>query len=110
MTEQTPVVPVQYLEAPASWNTKYLDPSGFECQITLRNGNGLELLTRAAKCMEALIAQGCTPVTFKANGKTNGESRVCALHDAELIKHDKDGRVWYSHKLASGQYCNGEPK
>jgi len=30
-------------EAPASWNTRYLDPNGFECQITLRGESGSEL-------------------------------------------------------------------
>lgn len=37
-----------FSEAPASWNTRYLDPNGFECQITLRGESGSELLEKAA--------------------------------------------------------------
>jgi hypothetical protein len=36
-------------EAPASWNTKYITPEGFECQITLRGDSGTELLEKAGK-------------------------------------------------------------
>ena len=37
MTDNTHPQPQPYTfeEAPASWNTRYLDPSGFECQLTL---------------------------------------------------------------------------
>ena len=50
-----------YLEAPASWNTRYVDPNGFECQITLRGENGSELLEKAANAIAYLLANACTP-------------------------------------------------
>ena len=34
-------------EAPASWNTRYITPDGFVCQITLRGENGKDLLEKA---------------------------------------------------------------
>ena len=38
-------------EAPACWNTRYLDPNGFECQITLRGESGSELLEKATSAI-----------------------------------------------------------
>ena len=32
-----------FSEAPASWNTRYLSPDGFICQLTLRGESGKEL-------------------------------------------------------------------
>lgn len=99
-------------EAPASWNTRYIDPSGFECQITLRSSSGADLLRKAGAALAELIKQGCTPVI---NNHTNGKTAqpdimVCEIHNAEMKKHEKDGQVWYSHKLASGEYCKGKAK
>ena len=118
MTDQstTPTPIANYLEAPASWNTKYLDPSGFECQITLRDTSGANLLKKASAALLALVNAGCTPVAYKpaANGNGNGKAQeqpdmmVCELHNAEMKKHEKDGQAWYSHKLADGTYCKGK--
>ncbi len=107
MTDQGTNPTVNYQEAPASWNTKYLDPSGFECQLTLRAANGAELLKRAGVALGELIKQGCSPVH---NGKPQEQPdmAVCELHNAEMKKHEKDGQVWYSHKLADGNYCKGK--
>ena len=35
-TDQVPKADVLFSEAPASWNTRYITPAGFACQITLR--------------------------------------------------------------------------
>ena len=37
----------QFTESPASWNTRYITPDGFTCQLTLRAETGKELLERA---------------------------------------------------------------
>ena len=50
-----------YNESPASWNTRYLDPSGFECQLTLRAETGQELLERAHGAIAFLLKNGCVP-------------------------------------------------
>ena len=31
---------VLFNEAPVSWNTRYINPEGFECQFTLRGESG----------------------------------------------------------------------
>jgi hypothetical protein len=106
-----------FSEAPASWNTRYIDASGFECQLTLRDTNGSTLLKKASAALAALITEGCTPLASKQATNGNGGSHpqeppeqmhVCEIHNAELKRHEKDGQVWYSHKLADGTYCRGK--
>lgn len=99
-----------YQEAPASWNTKYLDPSGFECQITLREMTGVNLLKKASAAIQALVDAGCSPVTYNHNSKPKEEAEihVCEFHNAEMKRYEKDGRSWYSHKLGDGTYCKGK--
>jgi hypothetical protein len=112
-------------EAPASWNTKYVDPNGFECQITLRGESGSELLDKAANAINYLLKNGCTPYMYYRNGSRQPESKVeeskkedvkndgkdnpswCPIHQCEMKRWDKDGRVWYSHK-ADGEWCRGK--
>jgi hypothetical protein len=116
-------------EAPASWNTRYVDSNGFECQITLRGETGSELLEKAASAINYLLKNGCIPYVFyrngsrpienksgesrkeegKENGKDNGKDNPawCPIHQCEMKRWDKGGRVWYSHKV-DGEWCNGK--
>jgi hypothetical protein len=110
-------------EAPASWNTRYVDPNGFECQITLRGESGSELLEKANNAINYLLKNGCTPYTFNRNAtrqvgnkpeenkldteKNNGNPAWCPIHQCEMKKWDKNGRVWYSHKV-DGEWCSGK--
>lgn len=121
MTDNTHPQPQPYTfeEAPASWNTRYLDPSGFECQLTLRAATGSDLLKKAAGAMKALVDAGCTPAATKptnGNGKPQEAPRMpdgtpdptwCPIHAVAMKRHEKDGQVWYSHK--DGElYCRGK--
>ena len=112
-------------EAPASWNTRYITPEGFECQITLRGENGTELLEKAGKAITYLLYNACTPYTYYRNGsrqverkpkegnkeelKDNGNDNPawCPIHQCEMKRWDKNGRVWYSHKV-DGKWCSGK--
>jgi hypothetical protein len=119
-------------EAPASWNTRYVDPNGFECQITLRGDSGSELLEKATNAINYLLKNGCTPYVFYRNGSrqvdsksetdkkystqsngsngsngTNSNPAWCPIHQCEMKRWDKNGRVWYSHKV-DGHWCNGK--
>ena len=119
-----------FSEAPASWNTRYLDPNGFECQITLRGENGSELLEKARLAIAFLLEHGCTPYAYrsaprpsenKGEGTKNGNGTHgtsgpngtdanpswCAIHGCEMKRWERDGRVWYSHK-ANGEWCRGK--
>ena len=117
-------------EAPASWNTRYVDQNGFECQITLRGETGSELLERAASAIAYLLKNGCTPYVYRNGSRPNGEAKNtsqqnngtngtngsngtsdnpawCPIHQCEMKRWDKDGRVWYSHKV-DGKWCSGK--
>jgi hypothetical protein len=110
-------------EAPASWNTRYITPEGFECQITLRGENGTELLEKAGKAISYLLSNACTPYTYYRNGSRQVESKLeenkkdteknddnpawCPIHQCEMKRWDKNGRVWYSHKV-DGKWCSGK--
>jgi hypothetical protein len=116
-------------EAPASWNTHYLDPNGFDCQLTLRGESGSELLEKADNAIGFLLENGCTPYVFRPsvrqvdskvvevkNGNqgnsTNGNSGTkysswCSIHQCEMKKWSKDGRTWFSHKTDDGRWCRG---
>jgi hypothetical protein len=132
MTENASVKPNLSLEAPASWNTKYLSPEGYTCQITLRADSGKELLEKAQAAITHLIASGCTPceaLTFRprsngnghtpqtetsatpANGNNgNGNGHMCPVHNVEMRRFEKEGKIWYSHKTDDGAWCNGKKK
>ena len=45
-------------EAPASWNTKYVTPDGFVCQLTLRGETGKDLLEKANAALTWLKDNG----------------------------------------------------
>lgn len=68
-------IELPFNEAPATWNTKYIDPSGFECMITLRVETGQELLDKAASAIAFLLKNNCIPCTFsKASSYHNNGS------------------------------------
>ncbi len=85
MSDNTVSKSLNYLEAPASWNTKYLSPEGFVCQITLRADTGRELLEKAQAAMAHLLEAGCAPCEsiairpkFNGNGNGNGSQPTSA--------------------------------
>src|SRR3990172_8731449 len=65
-TEMTTINPpksdVLFTESPVSWNTRYLTPEGFECQLSLRGESGQEVLEKANAAIAYLLSNGCSPV------------------------------------------------
>ena len=112
-----------FTEAPASWNTRYVDPDGFECQITLRAVSGQELLEKVNGAIAHLLDNDCTPYSYrggyksKANkaskdGNNKGDGHAnnaawCPIHECEMRLWEKDGRSWFSHKV-NGDWCKGK--
>jgi hypothetical protein len=104
------------MESPASWNTRYVTPEGFTCQITIRGENGKDLLDKAGVALSYLLEHGYKPEENrhqprKATTKgTASSGKWCALHDCELKRFEKDGKVWFSHKTDDGSWCRGKQK
>lgn len=97
-----------FLEAPASWNTRYIIPSGYSCQITLRGDTGRDLLEKADLALSFLIDHEYLPeVGYRKNG--NGDTQTCPIHHCDMKKHEKDGKIWFSHKANDG-WCHGKQK
>ena len=114
----------QMAEAPASWNTRYIHPEGFECQLTLRAETGSELLEKVNSAIAYLLTNECIPYTYNRGGyrgsannkppngnKSNQDASVdpawCPIHQCEMKRWEKDGRIWYSHKV-DDVWCKGK--
>lgn len=109
---------VGYSEALASWCTRYLSPTGFECQLVLEAETGLEVLKKGEAALACLIEQNCMPISFHGtNGGSNasktvlesGEKHFCSIHKIEMKRWSKGDRTWYSHRWEGG-WCKGEEK
>jgi len=119
-------------EAIASWNTRYINPEGFECQLTLRADTGQEVLEKALGAIAFLLKNGCTPFVksnfhsqannghddnpnsssqpASENGNNGNQDRSwCPIHECTMKRWEKDGRVWFSHKV-NGDWCSGKVK
>jgi len=104
-TDQVPKADALYNEAPASWNVRYTTTSGFVCQLTLRSETGLDLLSKADAALSFLLESGFTPDVY--HQKSNGDRKLCSIHNVEMGRHEKFDRFWYSHKLEDGSWCKG---
>lgn len=128
MSENTAIKTTSWIsEAPASWNTRYVTLDGFVCQLTLRGENGRDLLEKANAALAFLRENGYRPFESfsshsRSNGavsdenaaaKTNGNGSstppavVCPIHQCEMKRWEKDGKVWFSHKV-DGKWCTGK--
>ena len=123
MNDQTTT---SFEEAPASWNTRYITPDGFTCQLTLRGETGIEILKKAQAAMAWLREQGCQPYysggyqsvsnttsqpesDSKSSTLDNGspDPSWCPVHNVTMKRRERNGQVWFSHK-ANGQWCKGK--
>lgn len=129
-TPQITKIETSYAEAPASWNTRYITPAGFVCQITLRGESGKDLLEKTSVALNWLLENNFLPCenTYKPkfNGKksdsNNSKSNIqsgdpsdpaastCPIHNCEMRRFEKNGRAWFSHKTDDGSWCNGKSK
>jgi hypothetical protein len=130
-TNDTPKTNVVFTESPVSWNTRYITPEGFECQLTLRGEPGQEVLEKAGSAMAYLLKNGCHPTAgnkssnhyqppsqahpdstnsnSNGNGNNGHDRSWCPIHECEMKRWEKDGRVWFSHK-AGDEWCSGKVK
>lgn len=112
--DDKPVNPTErefaFSEALATWSTRYIDASGFECQLVLQAETGSSALAKAQAALAKLSESGCTPLNHQKltqSGDQKKEPVICPIHNVAMRQYQKNGRVWYSHKLDDGSWCKG---
>ena len=117
-----------FTEAPASWNVRYITPEGFSCQLTLRGESGADLLPKTETAIKWLLEHNYRPANGyngnndgqQGNGKAGDEPKSaptladgtpdpgwCAIHNCAMKRRERDGQVWYSHKVGD-TWCKGK--
>jgi hypothetical protein len=95
---EPPTVPLP--EAPASVNVR-LQVGGREVQWTLRDHDEARLAVR----LETLLARYPVPQPTP-QAASQGEG-YCHRHQCAMQENVKEGRRWFSHRTADGQWCKG---
>ena len=115
-----------YSEALATWTTRYLDPSGFECVLSIQAETGIQVIKKAEGAIAHLIELKCLPL-HPGNHNGNGQKEasksdtttvvkqddnsgkvICPVHGVPMQKWTKNGRSWYAHRWDDG-WCKGRP-
>ena len=122
MGDQTPVPSTSealLVESTARWSTRYLDPNGFESQLTLEAESGIEVLKKAASAIAYLKESKCLPVSQSTQGfnsnhtgavitqKAEKTGVMCPIHNVEMRLYEKGSSSWYAHKW-DGKWCRGK--
>lgn len=115
MTENSHLIPEQYvpdLDAGAIWTVKYVDPSGFECQLSIEASSGSEVLRKAQLVVEYFKEKQFAPILRvpslpipKPDNKD--EAHRCHQHDVLMKRYEKNGRSFFAHRTNDGKWCNG---
>jgi hypothetical protein len=99
-------------EAPVSITLK-ATLHGHEVMVTLRGVDFASVKAQVEQASEWLSVRAPTqpPTQPPAQGKTqpaHEDSPYCHAHNAVLKRYERNRQVWYSHKLANGQWCRGK--
>ena len=115
-----------YSEALATWTTRYLDPSGFECILSIQAETGIQVIKKAEGAIVHLTELNCLPlhpgnhnghdkekepksdVTVEVKQEPNTGKPICPIHHIEMTRWTKNGRSWYAHRWDDG-WCKGRP-
>ena len=108
-------------EAPASASVR-CQIEGFEWLITVRGFEtdgtaGRKLIEKIKPINEAIVKMGGGPIFGRGNGgkapvdAEHPETKPCPVHSGmNLNRKEKDGKIWYSHKLDDDSWCNEKGK
>jgi len=117
---------VGYSEALATWTTRYLDPSGFECALSLQAETGTQVIKKAEGALVNLTELKCLPLhpgnhngngqekvsktdaTVEVKQQDNSGKTICPIHHIEMTRWSKNGRTWFAHRWQDG-WCKGRP-
>jgi len=99
---QPPAPTAPLPEAPASVNV-HVELAGRQVQLTMRDSDEERLLTR----LDAILQR--FPLVVKpTDAQAPTSEGWCRKHGVQIRQHHKDGRTWYSHRLADGSWCKGK--
>ena len=106
----TPTVPLP--EAPVSITLK-ATLHGHEVMVTLRGVDFASVKAQVEQASEWLKVQAppqppTQPPSQGIAQARGDESPYCHAHKAVLKRYERNGQVWYSHKLANGQWSRGK--
>ena len=96
---------------------------GYPCSLSISSADTKDLMIRALSALEWLKANGFEPpVKAPAQPQPTEAAKPaptlpdgtpdpawCPVHQVAMSRREKDGQVWYSHKLPDGTYCRGKP-
>jgi len=109
----SPVSDGSGLDSSAIWTVRYIDPSGFECQLSLEGSSGIEVLKKAESAIERLKESQCSSIVRYPASSPDKEEEIkedehlCPIHQTPMKLWQKNGRSWYSHRW-NGSWCKGE--
>jgi hypothetical protein len=109
----SPVAETPELDTCAIWTVRYIDPSGFECQLSLEGSSGIEVLKKAESAIERLKEAQCSSIvrvptsTPDKEEEKKEDEHLCPIHQIPMKLWQKNGRSWYSHRW-NGSWCKGE--
>lgn len=91
-------------EAPASCCLKF-QMNGIEIMYTMRDCNDDLLYARVRRILPKIMEK-----TASKDGTEQppaNETHQCSKHNVPMKQYTKNGRTWFSHKTADGQWCRG---
>jgi len=99
-------------EAPVSITLK-ATLHGHEVMVTLRGVDFASVKAQVKQASEWLSVQApaqppTQPPSQGTTQHTHEDSPYCHAHNAVLKRYERNDQVWYSHKLANGQWCRGK--
>jgi len=77
-----------------------------DCRV---NGIPVRFRINCPSSNEALLAARGLAQRVDPPGYVQAKSdeRTCPIHGVPMRRHERDGDVWYSHRLADGTWCRG---
>ena len=115
-----------YPEAPASWNVRYFDPDGFDCQLTLRGMSGAELMPQTRKALDWLKGAKCIPQRGNSHAPapqaaseptqgtpvgqqyTDAQPPVCLIHHVAMQRSKHQAGQWYCPQKVGDHPTSGK--
>lgn len=108
------------MQVGAELNLFFKTQDGFKGHLQLHAPTGKEVLEQSAGALAHFAAHGFVPEHSTAVAASTEPTRqdlpqdgtasasYCTIHNCEMKRREKDGQVWYSHKIAgTDDWCRG---